>query len=179
MYEKFHSARLKTKSFKKETPYVVTRKVNHRFKDWLFEKMFPLFQKWGHFKVYMEDVVVETFDFTESKKTKITEKIIEEINLRECDHYERITPDKYIILMGEDTFFEYISEERNNSPFFGDNVEFMSNDIYYHDPYNGKRAMQFSCHIVRGMKGFAFVPKVILEVKKNGSDFGPRKDYTI
>lgn len=177
MYEKFASARLKTKNFKKETPYVVTRKVNHWLKDWVFEKIFPLLQKWGHFKPYMEDVVIETFDFTESKKNKITEKLIEEINIRGGDYYENITSEKYIVVMGEDTFFEMVGEERNNSPFFGNNTSFMSNSVYYNDPYNGKRAMQFSCHVVRGMKGFAFIPKAIVEVNKNRTV--PTKDYTI
>lgn len=68
--------------------------------------------------------------------------------------------------MGEETFFGTMQERKAQSPFFSDHTSFMSNDIYYNDPYNGRRALQFSCHIVPGMQGFAFIPKVFIEIKK-------------
>jgi len=180
MDDTFYSAKLKRTSFKKETPYVVTRKVNNKYKDWIFEHIFKLFQKWGHIKPYMEDVVIEKFDFAPSKKKLITDKIIEEMNKRENYFYDRLNPSNHIVIMGEHTFFEIVQERRdNNSPFFGDNTTFMSNDIYYNDAYSGRRVMNFQCHIVRGMQGFAFVPRVIVEVRKNENNYDVKKDYTI
>lgn len=163
---RLHSARIKTSVFRKETPYVVKKETGRKVKDWVFNKLWSLFEKWGHIKQHFEDVEIETFDFTESKKKKITDRILEEIRKREEFHRDRIMPDTHVVVIGEETFFEILSEKNNHSPFFSDFHTFLSNDVYYNDPYRGRRVMQFSCHVVNGMEGFAIIPKVIVEVKK-------------
>jgi len=163
---RFYSSRIKTTIFKKETPYVVKNQTGHKFKDWIFNKMWNVFCKWGNVKQHIDEVEIETFDFTDSKRKVITERIIEEMRRREAYHGERVTPDTHVVVMGEKTFFEMMDEKRNNSPFFSDNFTFMTNDMYYNDPYNGRRVLQFSCHVVKGMVGFAIIPKVYIEVRK-------------
>ena len=165
---RLHSARIKTSVFKKETPYVVKNETGHKVKDWIFNKFWNIFEKWGNIKQHFENVEIETFDFTESKKKKITDRILKEIRKREEYHGERIMPDTHVVVMGENTFFEIMDAKRDASPFLSDALTFMTNDIYYNDPYRGRRVLQFSCHVVNGMEGFVIIPKVFIEVKKNG-----------
>lgn len=160
---KFMSAKIKTNTFSIKTPYVVKENTGHTFKDWVFNKMWPLFFKWGNVKQHIEHTKIEIFDFTESKKKLVSERILEEMQKRQRYYDEHMMPDKYVIIMGEDTFFDIVDEKRDNSPFLGDTMSFMSNDLYYNDPYYGRRTHNFSCHIVKGMQGFAFVPKVLIE----------------
>lgn len=163
---RFHSARIVPSVVREETPYVVKKNVGSKIKDWIFNTAWKRFEKWGHVTQYFDETTIETFDFTESKQKTIFNKILEEIEKRRYDYRENPTPETHVIVMGEDTFFETVNEKRNQSPFFSDNMTFMSNDIYYNDPYNGRRVMNFSCHVVPGMQGFAFIPKVFIEVKK-------------
>lgn len=163
---RLHSARIKSKTFRKETPYVIKHVTGHKSKDWIFQKAWSFFEKWGNIRQYFDEVTIETFDFTDSKKQKITEKIIEEIRTRHKYHDEAITPETHVAVMGESTFFEIMKENRDASPFFADNYSFMSNDMYYTDPYRGKRTMNFSCHVIKGMEGFVLIPKVFIEVRK-------------
>ena len=165
---KFMSARIKASYRMVETPYVVKNKSGHKIKDWVFDKFWSVFEKWGYVKQHFDRVEIETFDFTESKKKLITERILEEMQKRTRYYDENLTPDKYVIIMGEDTFFDVMNEKRDDSPFFGETISFMSNDLYYNDPYYGRRTLNFSCHIVKGMQGFAFVPKVFIETKTRG-----------
>lgn len=163
---RFHSARIKTKIYRKETPYVVKNETGHKFKDWIFKKMWGVFYKWGNVKQHIDEIQIETFDFTQSRRKEITDRIVEEIRRRERYHGERVMPDTHVVVMGEKTFFDIMDVKRNNSPFFSDNFTFMTNDMYYNDPYSGRRVLQFSCHVIKGMEGFAIIPKVYIEVRK-------------
>ena len=165
---RLHSARIKTSVFKKETPYVVKKQTGRKAKDWIFNKFWNIFEKWGHVKQHFENVKIETFDFTESKKKNINTRILEEIRKREEYHGEIVMPDTHVIVIGEETFFDIMNAKRDASPFFADNFTFMTNDIYYNDSYRGRRVLHYSCHVVKGMEGFAIIPKVFIEVKKNG-----------
>lgn len=163
--KRFQSARLVSQTVRKETPYVVKINTGNKIKDWFFNAAWKRFEKWGHVTQYFHDTTIETFDFTESKQKTIFNKILEELENRKYDHRENITPETHVIAMGEDTFFETVNEKRNQSPFFSDNMTFMSNDMYYNDPYNGRRVLNFSCHVIKGMQGFAFIPRVFIERK--------------
>lgn len=163
---RFHSARIVPSVVRKETPYVVKANTGSKVRDWVFNLLWPRFEKWGNIKQHFDETTIETFDFTESKQKTTTNRILEELEKRRHDYRENPTPETHVIVMGEDTFFDTMQERRNKSPFFSDHMSFMSNDIYYNDPYGGRRALQFSCHIIPGMQGFAFIPKVFIEVKK-------------
>lgn len=166
MNTRFQSARLIQKTVRTETPYVVKKNIGSKFKDWFFNAAWKYFEKWGHVTQHFDEPTIELFDFTESKQKKIFDKIMEELRKRQSAYRETITPETHIVVMGEDTFFEAADEKSRTSPFFNNHMSFMSNEMYYTDPYNGRRVFQFSCHVVPGMQGFAFIPKVFVEVKK-------------
>ena len=139
--------------------------LKSKFKNWLCEKAFHYMQKWGFLNTYFDETPIETFSYDEVKRKLITEKILDAIRLYGRDYNENINPENYIVIMGETTFFEVTKEDRNDSPFFGSTATFMSNDIYYSDPYRGKRVMNFQVHVVPAMQGFALVPRVLIEKK--------------
>jgi hypothetical protein len=163
---KLLSARIKASYKRVETPYVVTKKTDNKYKDWICKTAWRYLEKWGYIQQHFDDVKIEVFDFTESKRKQITERIIEEIRTRAKYHDENVMPDTHVIVMGENTFFEIMNEKRDASPFLADNYTFMTNDMYYNDPYRGKRVLHFSCHVIKGMEGFAIIPKVFVEVRK-------------
>lgn len=158
----FRVASIRRNSFKIQTNAFFVKETGSKFKDWLSSKVFAYLRKNGYLREYFEDQVIETFDYTESKRKLLTEKILEAIQNQRVN-YQDITPDNYAVIMGESTFFEFLKEDRNNSPFFGRPETFMSNDIYYNDPYYGRRAVGFPIHVIPGLQGFALVPKAIIE----------------
>ena len=160
---RFHSASIVSTTVSKETPYVVKTQTGNKIRDWIFDKLWTVFSKWGHISPFVDRVEIRTFDFTESKKQKVTDRIMEEINKRQMYFNESFDASNYVVIMGEETFFDMMGEKSMDSPFFAHDVSFMSNDVYYNDPYRGRRVYNFSCHVVRGMEGFAIVPKVLIE----------------
>ena len=162
---RFISARLKASHHMVKTPYVIKKETGHKIKDWIFNKAWDIFNKWGNIEPHFDVVDTETFDFTESKKTLISDRILEEIHKRQKYHNDRVHPSTHVIVMGENTFFEIINDKNQNSPFFGKDITIMSNDFYYYDPYHGRRSFGFSCHVIKGMQGFAIIPKVMIETK--------------
>jgi hypothetical protein len=160
----FKIASIRRNSFSVQKPSYSINSTGSKFKDWLSSKLFDRLFKWKYLCEYFEDQVVETFDYTESKRKLITEKILEAIQNYKAD-YRDVTPDNYAVIMGESTFFEYLKEDRGNSPFFGSPAAFMSNDIYYNDPYRGRQVVGFPIHVIPGLQGFALVPKAIIEKK--------------
>jgi len=163
MTVRFQSASIRETTAPTETPYVVKTHTGNKVRDWIFDKLWAIFNKWGHVSPFIDRVKIQTFDFTESKKQKVTDRIMEEINKRQHFFNENVKSSDYVIIMGENTFFEVMGEKSMNSPFFAEDISLMSNEIYYNDPYNGRRVFNFPCHVVRGMQGFAIVPKVTIE----------------
>lgn len=143
------------------------KKTNRRLKDWISEKFFNLLLKWGYLQQHFDDVETEKWDFTPSKQKLLTDRIIEAVRDMEYSGIHVSDVDKYAIVMGESTFFEALKDsDAYTGPFFVDPVAFRTNTVYHHDSYYGRRAFRWDVHVVPGLEGFAFIPKVIIERKK-------------
>jgi hypothetical protein len=160
----FKIASIRKNTIKVPTSSFFIKETDSKLKNWFSKKAFNILLKWKYLNPYFDDQIIETFHYDESKSETITKKIANALVNYEYNYSNRITPETYVIVAGESTFFELLNEKRN-SPFFNDTYTFMSNDIYYNDPYHGRRAMNFAVHVVPGMEGFAFVPKVAIERK--------------
>lgn len=158
----FKVAKIRRTSTAVPTSSYCVKDTGSKIKDWLSRKAFDQLRKWGYLQYYFENVVVETFDYNEYKRKLLTEKVLSAIQTYRYD-YRKLDSKDYAVIMGESTFFEYVRENKDNSPFFADTTSFMTDDIYYNDPYRGKRIMNFQVHVVPAMEGFAIVPKAIIE----------------
>ncbi len=160
----FKVASIRRTNAKIPTDSFFIKETDSKLKNWISKKAFDILFKWKYLTPYFQDQVIETFHYNESKSKLITEKIINALRNYEYNYSNRITPETHVVIAGESTFFDIMNEKRD-SPFFNSTQMFMSNDIYYNDPYNGRRVMNFAVHVVPGMEGFAFVPKVAIERK--------------
>lgn len=139
-------------------------KTNHSLKDWISERIFNLLIKWGYLRQHFDDVETDVWDFTPSKKKLLTDKVLEAVRDLEWSGVRVDDVDKYVIVMGESTFFETLKDSHYSSgPFFVNPVAFRTEQLYHQDPYYGRRAFSWDVHIVPGLEGFAFIPKVIIE----------------
>lgn len=159
----FATASIVSESVTSWTPQYEKKNVDNWFKDKLFNYMFGIFQKWGNINPHYENVVTKRFTFDETKRKLVSNKIQDELEKRY--RIGNISPKTHIVLMGEVTFFDIV-KEKGDEPFFVGMTSFKSNEEFYYDPYRGKSVYQYSCHIVDGMQGFAFVPKVIVEIRE-------------
>lgn len=148
------NAYAKAKNFK---GYSITKKVFNYLHDLLISRKF--------IEQYFENVEIDTFDFTPSKKTRLTEKVLEIISSHEYNYGSRISPDTHVIVMGEGNFFDIVKDAQT-SPFFNSPIDFDIDPIYNYDPYYGKRAFGWKVHVVPGLDGFVILPKVIIETRK-------------
>lgn len=143
------------------------RKTKHRLKDWISERIFNLLIKWKYIQPHFEDVETEMWDFTPSKKKLLTDKVFEAVRNMERNGVDINDVDRYAIVMGESTFFDALKDSHfRDGPFFVNPVAFSTDLIYHQDPYYGRRAFSWDVHIVPGLEGFAFIPKVVFERKK-------------
>lgn len=132
------------------------RKLTKRFFDWCFEKM----KTSGFLQPHFEELEIQTYDHTESKRKLLSDKIMEMITMHERD-FGRVKPDTHVIIMGEDDFFAAVHENRMNTPFFGRETVTLQSDLKYRDSYG--TVMGYPVHIVPGLIGFAILPKAIIE----------------
>lgn len=140
------------------------RKMNHGLKGWISERIFNLLIKWGYLQPHFDEVATEVWDFTPSKRKLLTDKILEAVQDLQYRGIDVNALDKYAIVMGESTFFTALKEsDYHMGPFFVNPVAFRTESIYHQDPYYGRRAFGWDVHIVPGLEGFAFIPKVIIE----------------
>ena len=128
--------------------------------DWAFDQMV----KRGYLQPFWDDVVTETYDYTPSKCKLLSDKIMEVILNYEHDFNVTMVPDKYVIVMGEDTYFQFVHDSEINTPFFYSPMSF-NTDLSYNDPYRGRVFNAWSVHVVPGIEGFAVLPKAIIEKK--------------
>lgn len=135
-------------------------KVTYILFDWIYEQML----KRGFLQPHYDDVAVDTYDYTPSKEKLLSHRVMEAIHNYEYDFNTTVSPDKYVVVMGEDTYFETVKESDINTPFFYQPMEF-STDIVYYDPYDGRRSGAFSVHVIPGFDGFLILPKAIVEKK--------------
>lgn len=142
---------------------------NNKYKGWkvtyiLFDLIYEQMQKRGFLQPHYDDTVVDTYDYTPSKEKLLSHRVMEAIHNYERDFSTSVTPDEYVVVMGEDTYFETV-KERDHTPFFYQPVVF-STDIVYHDPYGGRRSGAFSVHVIPGFDGFLILPKAIVEKRE-------------
>jgi hypothetical protein len=129
---------------------------------WLFKQLF----KRGYLKQHFHEMEYEVFDYTFKEKEQLTDKILDVIKQQERAGYGYPDPAKYVIVMGERTFFETVKHSKIDGPFFINPMSFSANPLYHSDPYNGRQAFHWKVHVVPSMEGFAFIPKAIVEVKR-------------
>lgn len=163
---KYLSTRTIRSTYKVQDAYKKTSKhkgwkiVSMTF-SWLFNQMINR----GFLQPHFEDVTTQVYEHTPSKSEKITHKILEAILNYERDFNVRVDPDKYVVVMGEPTFFETVKEDKIGGPFFNNPIVFEAGPLYYHDPYRGRRVMNFKVHVVPGIDGFVILPKAIIEMR--------------
>lgn len=161
---KYASLKRTTKLIQIETAFEKSSKfsgwkLTKKFFDWCFEKM----KTSGFLQPYVEQLEIQTYEHTESKRKLLSDKVMDMILVHERD-FGRVKPDTHVIIMGEDDFFHTVHENRMNAPFFGDQTVTMPTDLKYRDNYG--TVMGYSVHVVPGLMGFAILPKAIIE-KKN------------
>lgn len=133
-------------------------KLTRKLFDWAFEQMV----KRGYLQPFWDNVVTETYDYTPSKRKLLSDKVMEVIHSYERDFDVTVSPDNYVVVMGEDTYFNIVHESNVNAPFFYSPVAFQT-DLAYNDPYRGRVFNAWSVHVVPGIDGFAVLPKAIVE----------------
>jgi hypothetical protein len=134
-------------------------KLTKRFFDWCFEKM----KTRGFLQPYDEKLEIQTYVHTESKRKLLSDKIMDMILTYERD-FDRVNPEKHVIIMGEDDFFTAVQEKNVSSPFFGYETVKMPSDLEYRNNYGS--VMSISVHVVPGLMGFAILPKAIIEKRR-------------
>jgi hypothetical protein len=142
-------------------------KKSNMFKGWhvtrdLFDWVFNQMVKRGYLQPYYDDVVTEMYDYTPAKCKLLSDKIMKAIHNYEYDFNTTITPDDYVVVMGEDTYFQTVHESDINTPYFYSPMMFKT-DLAYNDPYRGRVFNAWSVHVVPGFDGFVILPKAIVE----------------
>lgn len=158
---KYASLKRTTKLIQIETAFEKSSKfsgwkLTKKFFDWCFEKM----KTSGFLQPYVEQLELQTYEHTESKRKLLSEKVMDMIFAHERD-FGRVSPQTHVIIMGEDDFFATVHEKRINSPFFGNETVMMPSDLQYKDNYGS--VMGIPVHVVPGLMGFAILPKAIIE----------------
>lgn len=136
-------------------------KLTQKIFEWFYARMLSKKFLVGHF----EDVVIDRYDYSATHKDKLTAKIVDVIRNHQ-QYFGNCNPDTHVILVGEDTFFEYVNEQRIDTPFFYQPATFELNTMFEEDPYYGRRVFNWPVHVVPGFSGFLIAPKAITEVKK-------------
>jgi hypothetical protein len=93
----------------------------------------------------------------------LTEKVVEVIHNYEKDFHVTVSPDKYIIVVGEDTFYRIVEETKSHDPFFSEFTRFPV-DAWYNTPYKSK-IMGWYVYVAPAVDGFLVLPKAIIEEK--------------
>ena len=145
-------------AYKKASKYKGWKITSMTF-SWLFNQMVNR----GFLQPHFEEVTTQVYEHTPSKSEKLTHKILDAIHNYQRDFNVLMEPDKYVIVMGEPTFFELVKGDYATMLFFNEPVAFKVGPLYYQDSYRGRQIMNFKVHVVPGIDGFVILPKAIIE----------------
>lgn len=130
---------------------------------WLLQKVMKYLKVKRYLDPYIDRVEYHTFHYTAQN----SEDLAIEINVRQRNLFHsgiKVSADTHIVVMGQDEFMSVLKKKDAN--FFSvDSQVYHAGPFFQTDPYHGRRIMNWQVHVVPYLKGFAFIPKVAVEVK--------------